>query len=155
GSRHLQADVQAGVVSWRPWLPSMISAVVLLVLSAIVAAPPALPQTQSAGALDVTCALDANGNAVFTLESSASPGTTITGTYSVIPDGPTDAPFSLIGLSSLGITGPAGSSLTATVINSDGTTTSISGSCAPPPPTDAPTLTNTRVPPAITPMPAG
>ena len=77
----------------RRLLPGITSALVLLVLSAFTAAQPALLQTQCA--LDVTCAPDANGNAVFALASIASPGTTISGTYSIDPGGPTNAPFSL------------------------------------------------------------
>ncbi|MBV9601648.1 MAG: hypothetical protein JOZ87_32980 [Chloroflexi bacterium] len=76
------------LVSSRRWLPGLTLALVLLVLGAFVAAQPALPQTQPAPGLNLACAPDANGNAVFTLTSSASPGTTVSGTYSITSGGP-------------------------------------------------------------------
>src|SRR5262249_35114215 len=49
------------------------------------------------------------------------------------------------------ISGPADSSLTATYVNPDGTTSSIFSNCATP--TATPTPTNTPVPPTATPTP--
>jgi hypothetical protein len=68
-------------------------------------------------ALTITCGPDVNGNAVFALTSSASPGTTIDGTYTITPGGPTSAAFSLDGPSSVAVTGPPGSNLSATYTN--------------------------------------
>jgi len=100
GSVALRAAVGPVAVISRRWLPGFAFALLLAFRAAVAV------QAQPAPALAVTCSFDANGNAVFTVASSADPGTTIGGTYTVDPGGPADAPFSLTGVSSVGIAAP-------------------------------------------------
>jgi hypothetical protein len=57
----------------------------------------------------------------------------VQGAYTVSPSGDTNQAFSLPDSGSLTVNGPAGSMLTATVSNPDGTIASVSGACATPP----------------------
>ncbi|MBV9601044.1 MAG: hypothetical protein JOZ87_29880, partial [Chloroflexi bacterium] len=109
----------------RRWLPGLVSALTVLALGAAVAVQPGLLQAQAAPGLNLTCAPDATGNNVFTLSSTG--GAAVSGSYSISPGGPTNQPFSVTTPVSVG--GPAGSTLTATITNPDGSTQSTSATC--------------------------
>ncbi|MBV9545495.1 MAG: hypothetical protein JOY61_14085, partial [Chloroflexi bacterium] len=113
----------------RRWLPGVTFALVLSLLGSFITAQPVLPQAQPTPAVSVSCAPTGPGTAVFTLAATVSPTTTVNGTYTITPGGPTAEPFSLSDSSSVDVSAPAGSSLTATYTNPDGTTQSITGGC--------------------------